>query len=209
MDTMKKRLRITLLITLLSLFSLGLKAGPDCFGEDFLPDMLFPSIRLETSMGDIVVELNRLRAPATSNNFLHYVLEGQYDGTIFHRVMVDFVVQGGGYSEDLEERDLHPPVINESGNGLKNMPMTIAMARFEDPHSATSQFYFNLSANSSLDPNAGNWGYTVFGEVISGQAVVSAIAEVETGYNEDLDATDVPLKPVFILSATVLEEPRP
>ncbi len=204
---MKKGLRITLLVTLLMLFSLGVKAGPDCFPEDILPDNLFPSIRLETSMGDIVVELNRLRAPATSNNFLHYVLEGQYDGTIFHRVMFDFVVQGGGYSEDLEERDLNPPVINESGNGLKNMPMTMAMARYDDPHSATSQFYFNLSANSSLDPNIGNWGYTVFGEVISGQDVVSAIAGVETGYNEDLDATDVPLKPVFILSATVLEEP--
>ena len=204
---MKKGLRITLLVTLLMLFSLGVKAGPDCFPEDILPDNLFPSIRLETSMGDIVVELNRLRAPATSNNFLHYVLDGQYDGTIFHRVMFDFVVQGGGYSEDLEERDLNPPVINESGNGLKNMPMTMAMARYDDPHSATSQFYFNLSANSSLDPNIGNWGYTVFGEVISGQDVVSAIAGVETGYNEDLDATDVPLKPVFILSATVLEEP--
>ena len=208
MDPMKKRLRITLLITFLSLFALSVKAGPDCFPEDILPDKLFPSIRLETSMGDIVVELNRLRAPATSNNFLHYVLEGQYDGTIFHRVMVDFVVQGGGYSEDLEERDLHSPVINESGNGLRNMPMTIAMARYDDPHSATSQFYFNLSANSSLDPNAGNWGYTVFGEVISGQDVVTAISGVETGYNEDLDATDVPLKPVFILSATVLEDPH-
>lgn len=205
---MKKRLRISLLVTLISLLPLGVNAGPDCFPDDILPDQLFPSIRLETSMGDIVVELNRLRAPATSNNFLHYVLEKQYDGTIFHRVMADFVVQGGGYTQDLEERDLYPPVINESGNGLKNMPMTIAMARYEDPHSATSQFYFNLSANSSLDPNAGNWGYTVFGVVISGQEVVSAIAGVETGYDENLDASDVPLKPVFLLSATVLEEPH-
>lgn len=205
---MKKRPRITLLSLFLGLFSLGVAAEPDCFPEEILPDNLFPSIRLETSMGDIVVELNRLRAPATSNNFLHYVLEGQYNGTIFHRVMADFVVQGGGYTEDLQERDLHSPVINESGNGLKNMPMTIAMARYDDPHSATSQFYFNLAANSSLDPNAGNWGYTVFGEVISGQEVVTSIAGVETGYNEDLDATDVPLKPVFILSATVLEEPH-
>jgi len=205
---MKKRLRITLLSLFFSLFSLGVAAEPDCFPEEILPDNLFPSIRLETSMGDIVVELNRLRAPATSNNFLHYVLAGQYNGTIFHRVMADFVVQGGGYTEDLQERDLHSPVINESGNGLKNMPMTIAMARYDDPHSATSQFYFNLSANSSLDPNTGNWGYTVFGEVISGQEVVTSIAGVETGYNEDLDATDVPLKPVFILSATVLEEPH-
>ena len=88
------------------------------------------------------------------------------------------------------------------------MPMTIAMARYDDPHSATSQFYFNLSANSSLDPNSKNWGYAVFGEVISGQDVVSAIAGVETGYNEGLDASDVPLKPVFILSATVMEEPH-
>ena len=205
---MKKRLRTPLLIACLSLFSLGLKAEPECFPEDILPDNLFPSVRIETSMGDIVVELNRLRAPATSNNFLRYVLEKQYDGTIFHRVMADFVVQGGGYSEDLEERDLHSPVINESGNGLENMPMTIAMARYDDPHSATSQFYFNLSANSSLDPNAGSWGYAVFGVVVSGQDIVTAIAGVETGYNENLDATDVPVKPVFLLSATVLEEPH-
>jgi len=205
---MKKRLRITFFSLFFSLYSLGVAAEWDCFPEEILPDNMFPSIRLETSMGDIVVELNRLRAPATSNNFLHYVLEGQYNRTIFHRVMADFVVQGGGYSEDLQERELHSPVINESGNGLKNMPMTIAMARYDDPHSATSQFYFNLSANSSLDPNIGNWGYTVFGEVVSGQEVVTAIAGVETGYNEDLDASDVPLKPVFILSATVLEEPH-
>ena len=207
-EPMKKRLKITFLIIFISLFSLGIQAEPDCFPEDVLPDQMFPSIRIETSMGDIVVELNRLRAPATSNNFLRYVLEKQYDGTIFHRVMADFVVQGGGYSEDLEERDLHAPVINESGNGLKNMPMTIAMARYDDPHSATSQFYFNLSANSSLDPNARSWGYTVFGDVVSGQDVISAIAAVETEYNENLDATDVPVKPVFILSATVLEEPH-
>lgn len=205
---MKKKMKITLSIALMSLFAYSTHAAADCFPEDVLPDRLFPSVRLETSLGDIVVELNRLRAPATSNNFLRYVLEKQYDGTIFHRVMPDFVVQGGGYSEDLEERDLHTPLINESGNGLKNMPMTIAMARYDDPHSATSQFYFNLSANSSLDPNAGNWGYAVFGEVISGQDVVAAIAGVETGYNGDLDADDVPLKPIVILSATVLEEPH-
>jgi len=204
---MKNKLRKTLLITFMGLFSLGTKAAPDCFPQDVLPEKMFPSVQIETSMGDIVIELNRLRAPATSNNFLRYVIEKQYNGTIFHRVMADFVVQGGGYTENLEERDLHPPVINESGNGLKNMPMTVAMARYDDPHSATSQFYFNLSANSSLDPNAGNWGYTVFAVVISGQDVVNAIAGVETGYNEDLDAADVPLKPVFILSAAVLEEP--
>jgi peptidyl-prolyl cis-trans isomerase A (cyclophilin A) len=208
MDSMMNKLNIALSTVFLSLFSLGVEAGPDCFPEDVLPENFFPAVRFETSMGDIVVELNRLRAPATSNNFLRYVIEGQYDGTIFHRVMPDFVVQGGGYSEDMEERELHAPLINESGNGLKNMPMTVAMARFDDPHSATSQFYFNLSANSSLDPNSGNWGYAVFGEVISGQEVVSAIAGVETGYSEGLDAADAPLKPVFVLSATVLEEPH-
>ena len=159
-------------------------------------------------MGDIVVELNRMRAPVTANNFLRYVLAKKYDNTIFHRVMPGFVVQGGGYTEALEEAELFAPIINESGNGLKNMPMTIAMARFDDPHSATNQFYFNLAANSSLDPNPKSWGYAVFGQVIAGQEVVEAISAVETGYSENLDAPDVPLVPVRLLSATVLEEPH-
>ena len=197
-----------LLITLMSLIWMGAKAQADCFPKDILPDNLFPSVRLETSMGDIVIELNRLRAPATVNNFLLYVTEGQYNGTIFHRVIPEFVIQSGGYTKDLEERDLHPPVLNESGNGLKNMPMTVAMARYDDPHSASSQFFINLSVNSSLDPNAKNWGYTVFGQVVSGEEVVTAISEVETGYNEGLDATDVPVDTITLISATVLEEPH-
>ena len=159
-------------------------------------------------MGDIVVELNRMRAPVTANNFLRYVLDEKYNNTIFHRVMPGFVVQGGGYTENLEEPELYAPIINESGNGLKNLPMTIAMARFDDPHSATNQFYFNVAANTSLDPNARSWGYAVFGQVISGQDVVEAIAAVETGYSENLDAQDVPLVPVKLLSATVLEQPH-
>lgn len=180
----------------------------ECFPEEVLPDNTFPSVRLQTSMGDIVVELDRMRAPVTSNNFLRYVLEKKYDNTIFHRVMPGFVVQGGGYSETLEEPELHAPIINESGNGLQNTYMTIAMARFDDPHSATNQFYFNLSSNASLDPNSRSWGYAVFGQVISGQDVVEAIGVVETGYSESLDAQDVPLVPVKLLSATVLEEPH-
>jgi len=183
-------------------------ASPACFPEDILPKNKFPTVRLETSMGDIVIELNRLRAPVSTNNFLRYVIEKKYDQTLFHRVMPGFVVQGGGYTEALEERELHPTIINESGNGLKNMPMTVAMARYDDPHSATNQFYFNLSANSSLDPNSKNWGYAVFGQVVSGQEVVTAISEVDTGYSENLDASDVPLVPVKLLSATVLEEPH-
>ena len=98
-------------------------------------------------MGDIVIELDRRRAPVTANNFLRYVLAGAYDGTIFHRVMPGFVVQGGGYTEEIEERELFAPIINESGNGLKNLSMNVAMARFSDPHSATNQFYFNLADN--------------------------------------------------------------
>jgi peptidyl-prolyl cis-trans isomerase A (cyclophilin A) len=186
----------------------GLAQKPECFPEEVIPENMFPSVRLETSMGDIIVELDRLRAPVSSNNFLRYVLDKKYDNTIFHRVMPGFVVQGGGYTEALEERELYAPIINESGNGLKNMPMTIAMARFDDPHSATNQFYFNVAANSSLDPNPKSWGYAVFGQVISGQDVVEAISIVETGYSEGLDASDVPLAPVKLLSATVLEEPH-
>ena len=208
MKAMKKRSSKILLGALLGLFATTVKAQPECFPEDVLPDNMFPSVRLETSMGDIVIELNRLRAPATSNNFLRYVTEGQYNGTIFHRVMPEFVIQTGGYTKSLEERDLHPPVLNESGNGLKNMPMTVAMARYDDPHSATSQFFINMAANSSLDPNAANWGYTVFAQVVSGQEVAMAISEVETGYDENLDAADVPLKTITLISASVLEQPH-
>jgi peptidyl-prolyl cis-trans isomerase A (cyclophilin A) len=206
---MRLVLQASVFVILFSLFAgSSLAEAPACFPEEVIPENMFPSVRLETSMGDIIVELDRLRAPVSSNNFLRYVLEKKYDNTIFHRVMPGFVVQGGGYTETLEERELHPPIINESGNGLKNMPMTIAMARFDDPHSASNQFYFNLSANSSLDPNPKSWGYAVFGQVITGQEVVEAISNVDTGYSADLDASDVPLAPVKLLSATVLEEPH-
>ena len=200
---------LRLLLAMLALMPLALKAAdPDCLVPEVMPENRFPTVRLETTMGDIVVELDRKRAPVTVNNFLRYVVDGRYDNTIFHRVMPGFVVQGGGYTESIEERELYPPIFNESGNGLKNMPMTIAMARYDDPHSATNQFFFNLAANSSLDPNPRNWGYAVFGQVISGQNVIEAIAAVETGYHEPLDAENVPLVPVKILSAAVVEPPH-
>ena len=206
---MRLSLKTCLFAPLAALLASNLCAAtPQCFPPDVMPENLFPSVMLETSMGDIVVELNRMRAPVSTNNFLRYVLEKKYDNTIFHRVMPDFVVQGGGYTETLEERELHPPIINESGNGLKNLPMTIAMARFDDPHSATNQFYFNVRSNTSLDPNSRSWGYAVFGQVISGQEVIEAIALVDTGYSENLDAADVPMVPVKLLSATVMEEPH-
>jgi len=181
-------------------------AGPDCLPAEVMPENLFPSVRLQTTMGEIVVELDRKRAPVTANNFLAYVIGGHYDNTIFHRVMPGFVVQGGGYTEAIEERDLFPPIVNESGNGLTNSPMTIAMARYDDPHSATSQFYFNLAENASLDPNPRSWGYAVFGVVVSGQDVVEAIAAVKTGYHERLDAENVPLVPVKIVTAAVVDQ---
>ena len=198
-----------LLAGLLALFLSPLRAQqPECFPEEVIPDNYFPNVRLETTLGDIVIELDRRRAPVTANNFLRYVLAGAYDGTIFHRVVPGFVVQGGGYTETIEERELFPPIINESGNGLQNMPMSVAMARFDEPHSATSQFFFNLGANASLDPNPRSWGYAVFAQVVSGQEVVTRIGSVETGYHQMLDSDEVPLTPVKILSATVLEAPH-
>jgi len=180
-------------------------AACPCEVEEVLPDNMFPSVRIETSKGEFVIELNRMRAPITSNNFLHYVLSGHYDNTIFHRVMPGFVVQGGGYTSDFEEKPLRPAIYNESGNGLENSPMSVAMARFDDPHSATSQFFVNLAANSSLNPNSRGWGYTVFGSVVSGQDVVEAIGAVATSYNQALDATDVPVNTVMLKKATVVD----
>ncbi len=200
---MIKKTVFLFLLPILLLPALAWSEQADCFPREMIPDNLFPTIKLETSMGEVVVELNRMRAPASANNFLRYVLEGEYDGTIFHRVMPGFVVQGGGYTEDIQEKTMHAPVCNESGNGLENTTGSIAMARYSDPHSATRQFYFNMSDNASLDPNSRNWGYTVFGEVISGMDVLEAIAATKTGYNEDLDAEDVPVKTVLLIRATV------
>lgn len=185
--------------------SIAHAAPPACFPEDLMPDNLFPTVRVETSMGTFDIELNRMRAPVTSNNFLRYVLDAHYDGTIFHRVMPEFVIQGGGYTRNLEERPLHESIINESGNGLKNVAMSVAMARYDDPHSATDQWYVNLGKNESLDPNPRSWGYAVFGTVIAGQDVVDQIAAVETGYSDALDAENVPLAPVLIERVYVLD----
>ena len=200
---MNKKFVLSIVLILLSIPQLTLSADKDCFPPEMIPDNMFPIIEIETSMGVIEVELNRMRAPITSNNFLRYVLEGEYDGTIFHRVMPGFVVQGGGYTVDIEEKTLHENVFNESGNGLKNNTGSIAMARYEDPHSATRQFYFNMNSNTSLDPGSSNWGYTVFGTVVAGMEVLEAIAAVKTGYSEAMDAEDVPMVPVLLIKASV------
>ncbi|MGL4613309.1 MAG: peptidylprolyl isomerase [Shewanella sp.] len=171
---------------------------------DIQKDTLYPQVEFDTSLGKIVVELDRTRAPITVDNFLTYVVKGEYNNTIFHRVISDFVVQGGGLNPQLEELPEGKPIVNESGNGLTNSMGTIAMARDNDPHSATRQFYFNVTDNTKLDPSKRRWGYAVFGEVIEGKPVLEAMAEVETTTNPKLNWPDVPVTPIILKSAKLL-----
>ncbi|WP_435807315.1 peptidylprolyl isomerase [Shewanella psychromarinicola] len=171
---------------------------------DIQKNTLYPQVEFDTSMGKIVVELDRTRAPLTVDNFLTYVVKGEYDNTIFHRVIAEFVVQGGGLTTKLEERPSHDPVVNESGNGLSNSLGSIAMARDNNPHSATRQFYFNLADNTKLDPSKRRWGYTVFGEVTQGTEVLEAISLVPTENNTTLNWPDFPVNTVMLKKATLL-----
>jgi peptidyl-prolyl cis-trans isomerase A (cyclophilin A) len=154
-------------------------------------------VRVETSMGNFVMELTKDRAPLTVANFLEYVRAGHYDGTIFHRVINNFVAQGGGYDEKLAEKPTRAKIPNESGNGLSNRRGTVGMARTGEAHSADAQFYVNLADNAALDPQASRWGYAVFGRIIEGMDVVDAIGAVATGEVGPLER-DAPLKPVVI-----------
>ena len=163
------------------------------------------TVKLETSMGNIVIELNEQAAPITVKNFLGYVEEGFYDGTIFHRVIPDFMIQGGGFTDQMVEKQTREAIINEAKNGLKNERGTIAMARKPHPDSATVQFFINHRDNAPLNyVENGNPGYAVFGKIIEGMDVVDAIASVNTttrmGYN------DVPVKAVVIKSARVVSQ---
>lgn len=167
------------------------------------PDNLFPKVKLETSLGVIVVELDRVKAPITVDNFLTYVVTGEYANTIFHRVESDFVVQGGGYDTDYAVKKNNPDIINESGNGWKNEIGTIAMARESRPHTANRQFFFNIGDNTSLDPGR-RWGYAVFGEVVEGQEVLEKMGAVETDYNSELGWENVPVEPLILIKATLL-----
>lgn len=175
-------------------------------GSHIQPDNFYPRVKMSTSMGEFVVELDRRKAPISVNNFLKYVDTRSYEETIFHRIIPGFVVQGGGYTVDFEPKPSLGTIFNESGNGLKNETYTIAMARQTDPHSATRQFYFNMRDTPSLDPGR-NWGYAVFGYVTEGTEVLDAISEVETQYSMDLRAPDVPIKPVILTKVTILPEP--
>ncbi|MGI1986612.1 peptidylprolyl isomerase [Shewanella glacialipiscicola] len=174
------------------------------FALDIQADNLYPRVEFETSLGKIVVELDRTRAPITVDNFLTYVVKGEYDNTIFHRVISDFVVQGGGLNPKFEELPAGKPIANESGNGLTNSIGTIAMARENEPHSATRQFYFNVADNTKLDPSKRRWGYAVFGDVIEGRLILEAMAIVETGTNRKLNWPDVPVTPIILKTAKLL-----
>jgi peptidyl-prolyl cis-trans isomerase A (cyclophilin A) len=140
-------------------------------------------VLIESSMGDITLELDGERAPKTVENFLSYVREGFYEGTIFHRVIPDFMIQGGGFTTDGKQKKARAPIRLESGNGLSNMRGTIAMARTSNPDSATSQFFINVVDNTMLDKSPGNPGYTVFGKVIEGMDAVDKIRNAKTGSN--------------------------
>ncbi|MBU3621710.1 peptidylprolyl isomerase [Polynucleobacter sp. CS-Odin-A6] len=168
-----------------------------------------PMVEFKTTMGNFVVELDSVKAPKTTANFLAYVNSGFYNGTIFHRVIDGFMIQGGGFTPDLAQKPTNAPVISEAQNGLKNQTYTIAMARTSDPDSATAQFFINVKDNEGLNyPNAMGNGYTVFGKVISGAQTIDAIRKVPTMIASTPKSgrmSDVPSKQVTIESATVLK----
>lgn len=163
-----------------------------------------PRVKLETTKGTVVLELYPDKAPKTVENFLGYVERGFYDGTVFHRVIPGFVIQGGGFTADYERKATREPVANESDNGLDNDRGTISMARTRDPHSATTQFFINLADNENLNRRGGQWGYAVFGKVVEGMDVIDAIAAVETGAAGPFPR-DAPQEPVVIESARRVE----
>jgi peptidyl-prolyl cis-trans isomerase A (cyclophilin A) len=163
-----------------------------------------PHVLLKTSMGDITLELDAQKAPKSVDNFLKYVKNGHYKGTIFHRVIDGFMIQGGGFDKTMKQKSTAAPIKNEASNGLKNSPYTIAMARTGDPDSATAQFFINVNNNAALDyPSRDGAGYAVFGKVIAGQDVVDKIRQVPTT-NAGM-FQDVPQTPVLIENATLLK----
>ncbi len=169
-----------------------------------------PRVLMETSLGNIVLELDRTKAPKSVENFIKYVQDGFYDGTIFHRVISNFMIQGGGFTSDYTQKPTRAPINNEADNGLQNMRGTIAMARTGDPHSATAQFFINTVDNDFLNhsaPNPRGWGYAVFGKVVEGMDVVDKIRAVSTGsggpFPTDVPKVAVVIKKVSLAGATV------
>jgi len=163
-----------------------------------------PRVRVDTTLGSFVMELDRQRSPLTVASFLEYVKAGHYTDTIFHRVIGNFVVQGGGYDLKNVEKPTRPGTPNESGNGMSNRRGTVGLARTGEPHSGTAQFYVNLGENAALDPQPSRWGYTVFGKVVEGMTVVDAIGAVATGSTGPFER-DAPLQPVVIKRVELLQ----
>jgi peptidyl-prolyl cis-trans isomerase B (cyclophilin B) len=165
-------------------------------------------VKLETTLGDIKIALNPEKAKTTVENFINYVKAGLYDNTIFHRVIDGFMIQGGGFTSDMKQKPTEAPITNEANNGLKNTNYSIAMARTNDPHSATSQFFINVNDNDFLNhtsPTPQGWGYAVFGEVTEGHDVVDAIKKVKTGskgFHQDVPADPIVIKHASIVDAT-------
>lgn len=197
-----KPLNFVILVCLIACISVAHAAKkPD--GSEIQPESLFPKVEMHTNKGVIVVELDRYKAPITVNNFLRYVDKRMYENTVFHRVVPNFVVQGGGYSVDYEPKPDLGDIFNESGNGLKNDAYTIAMARQADPHTANRQFYFNVADNESLNPGR-NWGYTVFGMVVEGQEVIDLMGAVETEYLPLLRLPNAPVEKLILEKVVLL-----
>jgi peptidyl-prolyl cis-trans isomerase B (cyclophilin B) len=195
---MRRRLFLNLTAGLLTaLIALNVNAQSEAETKSQKPQVL-----IETSEGTIVMELYPEKAPKTVENFLKYVNEGFYDGTIFHRVISDFMIQGGGFTADFEKKITHAPIQNEADNGLRNRIGMVSMARTNDPHSATAQFFINTAQNSFLDfreKHGRGWGYAVFGRVIKGMKTVNKIRSIKTGFKNGMK--DVPSKTISILKA--------
>lgn len=201
-----RSIRITLAILLLftGWLPLASAAEPAPAAAKPAPAAATVRVRLTTTMGEITLELDRARAPLTVANFLLYVDDGHYDGTIFHRVIPGFMIQGGGYDVNLEERETRDPIKNEADNGLTNDRGTIAMARTAVVDSATSQFFINVADNRFLNHNVRGYGYAVFGRVIEGMDIVTAIENTPTHSAEGFD--DLPVTPVVLTSAKRLND---
>lgn len=201
-----RRLGATLFASALLVAGTSATAANSTTTEGNSPMTTDTRVKLQTNHGDIVIELNAEKAPKTSANFLEYVRDGFYDGTVFHRVINNFMIQGGGFEPGLKQKKTGQPVENEANNGLKNDRYTVAMARTSDPHSATAQFFINVADNDFLNhtaPTANGWGYTVFAKVIDGTETVDKIKGVKTGsrgFHQDVPAEDV-----IIEKATVVE----
>lgn len=191
--------QITKSLILTVVLSLGV------FSSSFAED-LFPRVKIQTNKGDIILELNAQKAPKTVDNFVNYVKNSFYDGLIFHRVISNFMIQGGGFDAQFRRRPTNAPIQNEANNGLKNIRGSIAMARTSDPHSATAQFFINVVDNHSLDFRAQTtrgWGYTVFGKVIEGMDVVDTIRRTRTGAAGPF-SMDAPQEAVVMEKVTML-----